>query len=420
MRCKTVVLIYFLLILSPLSLRAQTVEKQIRQMAAEIRQLREELDQVKQELRQTETVPLIQAQVQEQAQTKVETNSKFSMKVFGTIVSNTVINAGEPNWLDLGNIVLPRAAGRPSGSFTSSLRQSRIGAIVDGPAIGRLKTNGFIAMDFFGGIPSFQTGQVMALPRLLYAYMRIEGQKTPAEIGQDHMILAPKNPTSLAGMAFPILFRSGNLYLRAPQIRGERSFGNVRIVGGIFAPVAGDFSTANYEFVPPNLAGERSRTPAVQSRVSWRNPNWELGLSGHYSRERYASGLRPSRAIAVDFDGTAGRFGMGGEFFAGENIDQFGASLGQIARSRGGFGEIRFAATRKLDFNGGYGTDRLYDISRFADVTLGRNASFFANSIYRFTPEIGMSLEWRKLQTRPLRDGTRTNNHFDLTVAYSF
>jgi hypothetical protein len=394
-------------------------------MAAEIKQLREELDQVKQELRQNDAVPLIQAQIEEQAQTKVETNSKFPMKVFGTIVSNTFLNDGEANWLDLGNIVLPRPAGMRSGSFNSSLRQSRLGAILDGPAIGKLKTSGFIAMDFFGGIPNFQTGQVLGLPRLLYAYMRIEGQRTSLEIGQDHMIVAPKNPTSLASMAFPLLFRSGNLYLRAPQIRGEQSlvsgrFGALRFSGGILAPVAGDFSTANYEFVPPNLAGERSRAPAVQSRISWQNPSWEVGVSGHYSRERYFDALRPSRAIAVDFDGTAGRFGTGGEFFTGENIDQFGASLGQLAKSRGGFAEIRFAATPKLDFNAGYGTDRLHDISRFSDLVLSRNASFFANSIYRPVPEVGMSLEWRKLQTRPLRDVTRTNNHFNLTFAYSF
>ena len=462
----------------PLPGSAQTVEEQVRQMATELKQLRQELDVVKEELRRVkfqaypvslastalpealpplpetplpaaaapalaqgppqeltpgEILPLIQAQVQEQAQTKIETNTKFPMRVFGTIASNTFLNTGEPNWLDLGNVIAPVPAGLPSGSFSSSLRQSRIGAILDGPSIGKMKTSGFLAMDFFGGIPNFQMGQVFGIPRLLYAFVRIEGARTAFQIGQDHVILAPKNPTSLTGMAFPILFRAGNLYLRAPQIRAEQvlasgNLGELRIVGGIVAPVAGDFSTVAYQFVPPNLAGERSRRPAVESRISWgqkpagpyEEPKWEFGVSGHYSKERYLTGLRPSKAIAVDFDATVSRFGIGGEFFAGENIDQFGASLAQIARSRGGFGEIRFAAARNLDFNGGYGTDRLYDRFRFTGLTLRRSASFFANTIYHFTPEIATSLEWRKLQTTPIIGRVRTNNHFDLTFAYSF
>src|SRR5207244_88215 len=90
------------------------------------------------------------------------------------------------------------------------------------------------------------TGQVMGLPRLLYGYVRLDGEKIGIEIGQDQMILAPKNPTSLLGTSFPTLYRSGNLYLRAPQIRAERllasgDFGQIRAVGGIMAPIAGDF-----------------------------------------------------------------------------------------------------------------------------------------------------------------------------------
>src|SRR5437016_3521582 len=219
-------MLWLLLLLSVGPLSAQTIEDQMRELRAEVQRLRQELDTVKQELRThndaIESVPLIQAQVQEQAQTKVETNSRFPMKVFGTIVSNTFWNSGEPNWLDIPNIAGPHLEGLRSGSFSSTLRQSRIGAILEGPEVRGMKANGAIAVDFFGGIPNFQTGQVMGLPRLVYGYFRLDGDKTAFEIGQDQMILAPKNPTSLMGTAFPTLYRSGNLYLRAPQIRAER------------------------------------------------------------------------------------------------------------------------------------------------------------------------------------------------------
>ena len=88
------------------------------------------------------------------------------------------------------------------------------------------------------------------------------------------MILAPKNPTSLTGMAFPTLFRAGNLYLRVPQIRAERTvaegqMGQLRVVGGILAPIAGDTAGAKGYQLCPHGAGERSRTPGFQSRLSW-------------------------------------------------------------------------------------------------------------------------------------------------------
>jgi len=419
-------------------LQAQSVEDQLRDMRTEIQRLRQELDEVKQELRNRdqaiEGIPLLQAQVQEQAQTKLEATSKFPMKVFGTVVSNTFLNTGEPNWLDIPNIANPDTPGIRNGSFSSTLRQTRIGAIFDGPAVAGMKINGTLAMDFFGGIPNFQTGPVIPLPRLLYAYMRLDGERTAFEIGQDQMILAPKNPTSLVGIAFPTLYRSGNLYMRVPQIRAERvlasgGLGQIRAVGGILAPIVGDFSNAFYQFVPPNLAGERSRVPFVQSRISWRatpagpyeQPQWEFGVSGHYGRERFTLQRLPTWAGSADFDANAGRFGVGGEYFIGRNLDAFGGSIAQPAKSQGGFIEGRLAATRRLSFNTGYGTDRLFDLFKFP-AQLSRNGTFYSNGIYSFTPEFRAAFEYQRLVTRPAGTGVSDNRniHFNLAFAYSF
>jgi hypothetical protein len=384
-----------------------------------------------QELSASELVPVIQAQVAEQAQTKVESSSRFPVKIFGNIVSNTFLNTGEANWLDSPNIVPGNPAGSlPKGSFSSSLRQSRFGAIVEGPAIGSMKSSGFVAMDFFGGIPNFQNGQVMGIPRLLYAFARLEGESTAIEVGQDHMILAPRNPTSLSAMAFPELFRSGNLYLRAPQARIEQKFGKSKAgewqaTIGMLAPVAGDFVSDSFTFVPPNLAGERSRRPAIQARLGWSRWNTEtgdgieIGLSGHTGSERYLTGSVPSRAAALDFDVHVGHFGFSGEGFVGENIDAFGGSVSQRAKSIGGFLEARLAATRKLDFNLGFGTDQLINRNSFP-APLVRNPSFFSNVIYRLTPEVATSFEYRWLSSVPTQGAKRQNNHFGIVLAYSF
>ena len=382
-------------------------------------------------LRASELLPVIQAQVAEQAQTKVESNSHFPVKIFGNIVSNTFFNTGEANWLDSPNIVPGNpAASLPKGSFSSSLRQSRFGAIVEGPAIGSMRSTGFVAMDFFGGIPNFQNGQVMGIPRLLYAFARFEGERTAIEVGQDQMILAPRNPTSLSAMAFPELFRSGNLYLRVPQARIEQKFGKGKAgqwqaMIGMLAPVAGDFVSDSLTFVPPNLAGERSRRPAIQGRLAWSRWNaetgqgLEIGLSGHTGTERYVTGSVPSRAAAVDFDARVGRLGFSGEWFVGENIDAFGGSVSQRAKSLGGFLEARLAATQKLDFNLGFGTDQLIDRNSFPAPLL-RNPCFFSNVIYRLTPEVATSFEYRWLSTIPAQGAARQNNHFGIVLAYSF
>lgn len=437
-------------------LQAGSVEEELHAMRLEIERLRQEVSLLRDEVRRqklpapevrdatpestraapeeptaAELLPVIQAQVAEQAQTKVESNSRFPVKIFGTIVSNTFFNTGEANWLDSPNIVAAGpAGGLPSGSFSSSLRQSRFGAIVEGPAIGTMKSNAFVALDFFGGIPNFQNGQVMNIPRLLYAFARLEGDRTAFEVGQDHMILAPRNPTSLSAMAFPGLFRSGNLYLRVPQARIEQKFGRGKngewqATLGILAPIAGDFVSDSFTFVPPNLAGERSRRPAIQGRLAWSRWNsetgqgLEIGLSGHSSSERYVTGSEPSRAVAIDFDVRLGPLGFAGEWFTGRNIDTFGGSISQRAKSVGGFFETRVAATRNLDFNLGFGTDQLIDRNAFA-APLARNPSIFTNMIYRLTPEISTSLEYRWLSTVPAQAAARNNNHFGIVLAYSF
>jgi hypothetical protein len=455
-------------------LQAQTQEEEMRAMRLELQQLRQELDSLRDEVRQmkapaapaevagghpqaatnqetaqgltqpaaqsgsaeetsvADALPLLQAQVAEQAQTKVESNSKLPVKIFGTIVSNTFFNTGEVNWLDNPNIVVPAPVSLPAGSFSSTLRQSRIGAVVEGPTIGSANANGFFAVDFLGGIPNFQTGQVMGIPRLLYAFVRVEGAKTVLEVGQDHMILAPRNPTSLAAMSFPDLYRSGNLYLRAPQVRVEHTFtagksGDFLAAGGILAPIAGDFASNSFTFVPPNLAGERSRWPALEARLAWRarpanageEKGWEIGISGHYGRERYVAGITPSWATALDFDAHSGRVGFGGEWFVGRNLDAFGGALGQLAKSTGGFFEGRLRATSRLEFNTGLGKDRLFDLRGFPAALTG-NTSVYANTIFRWTPELASSVEYRWLSTVPAQGEARRNNHINFVLAYSF
>ena len=372
------------------------------------------------------SIEMLRTQVAELAEIKVESTSRMPIKVFGTIHTNAFANSAAPNWLDSPNLVnIPPADGH-EGSFSATLRQTRVGLTIDGPTLNGIRSNGTVAMDFFGGIPGFATGQVMGLPRLLVAFARFEGQQTAVEVGQDHMVLAPVDPTSLASFAFPALFRSGNLYLRTPQARVEQRFGShLTVVGGIVAPIAGDVPGEDYRFVPQAFAGERSRRPGVQARVAVSAGDREtsrhaaIGVSGHYGWERRTAGPAESFASAVDFSVRRDWIGAAGEFFVGDNIDAFGGGAGLDARTHGGWAEIQFHPAARLSFAAGGGIDRLRGDPP-PTLPRHRNRSAYGTTIFSLTPEVLASFEYHWLATLPGSAAERQNHHFDWVLAYKF
>jgi hypothetical protein len=405
------------------------LKRELAALRGEVEQLRGELSSLKQANVQQpapEAVEVLQSQVAELAQTKVESMSRLPVKLFGTVHASVFTNSGNPNWLDIPNLVAAPPPDGHSGTTSASLRQTRIGLTVDGPQLGSLRTNATVAMDFFGGIPGFQTGQVMGLPRLLVAYARLEGQRTAVEVGQDHMILAPRDPSSLAAFAFPLLFRSGNLYLRVPQARVEQSLtSRFRATAGIVAPVAGDLTSPDFVFVPPALGGERSRRPGFQARVAYATTTdpdaprlLDLGASGHLGWERQGASLSKSWATAVDFAARRDVVGVAGELFIGDNMDAFGGALGLNARSAGGWAEVQLFPARRTSFTAGAGLDDIRD-DRRSMLPRQQNRSAYGNVVFAFTPEFRASFEYRGLRT--LTGAARqTNHHFDWVLVHEF
>ncbi len=462
----------FLLTVPGLLLAEQVASDDVRQelaaLRAEIRQLRDELNALQEQrnprppaaglvpasfdiqasLRPEASLPaqpaqtptaqpsleLLQTQVAELAQVKVESTSRMAVKIFGTIHTNVFANSGSPNWLDIPNIVNVAPADGHQGTFSATLRQTRLGLTVEGPTLGSARTNGSFAMDFFGGMPGFATGQVMGLPRLLVAFARVETDRTALEVGQDHMILAPNDPTSLAAFAFPALFRSGNLYLRAPQVRVERALGlMLRVTGGIVAPIAGDVPGEEYRFVPPALSGERSQRPGVQARIALSKGNADeprraaFGLAGHYGWE-FKGGqifdrgqMVNSSAVALDFAVRRDFIGAAGEIFAGENIDAFGGATSvDAARTAGGWAELQLFPSQRVTLVGGAGSDELRTPLPF-NAPRQRNRSAYGSAIFSLTPEVQASFEYRWLATLPGTSSVeRRNHHFDWVLAYKF
>ena len=369
---------------------------------------------------------LLQQQVAELAQTKVESSSRMPIRLFGTLHAHAFGNSSEANWLDSPNIVPLAPAGGATGTHSMSLRQTRLGLLVDGPGLGAFRTSGTAMLDFFGGIPGFQTGQVMPIPRLVVGFVRLATDRTALQVGQDHVVLAPRDPTSLAALAFPGLFRSGNLYLRAPHVRLEHAFGGgVRAAAALVAPVGGDVPGEEYRFVPPAAGGERSRRPGVQARVGWTSSDDEeaprfgsVAVSAHQGGERRGADTASTWAAAVDFGVRRDRIGVVGELFTGDNVDAFGGGTGLDARASGGWAELQVFPTARLSLHGGGGLDRLRDDGLVR--ARRRNRSAYGVAMYALTPELRTSVEYRWLETQPGTGPTRRNHHVDWVLAYTF
>ena len=397
------------------------IRRELAELRAEVRQLRQELDAVKAPRPSDE---IVKTQLAELSQTKVESTTRFPVKVFGTIHAHAFANSATANWLDIPNLVGAPVA--HPGTFSMALRQSRLGFTADGPTLGGVRTSAVVALDFFGGIPGFQTGQVMGLPRLLVAFARFQGEHAAAQVGQDHMLVAPRDPTSLSGFAFPLLFRSGNLYLRAPHARIEYAPTPLfRVAGALVAPIGGDLADNDYRFVPPALGGERSRRPSAQARIEIGTADRDaprraaLAAAGHYGWERQPSGLVKSWAAAVDFGARRDMFGIAGEMFVGDNVDAFGGATGLNARAAGGWAELQLLLTERFALHAGAGIDDVTDARR-ALLARRRNRSAYGNLIVSLTPELQTSFEYRWLGTVSPALGEPHNHHFDWVFAYTF
>jgi hypothetical protein len=372
-----------------------------------------------------EALEVLKSQIAEHSQTKVESSSRMPVKISGAIVANAYVNSGEANWLENPNLVIAPSASGARGSASLTARQSRIGLQTSGITIGAWQASGELIMDFFAGVPNFATGTVMGLPRLLYAFGRIENDRTAIEVGQDHAILAPRDPTSLAAFSFPLLFRSGNLYLRVPQARVEQRLGaNWTVSGGVVAPIAGDAPTT-FEFAPPAGTGERSKRPAFEGRIGYARGDRDApaevqaGFSAHYGWRRVGTDLTDSWAVAVDANARAGRIGAAGEYFTADNAQPFGGGISQAGRSSGGWAEGRFSVTRRAMLTGGFGVDRPSDaIGRLLRTD---NRSAFTNVIFDLTPEVAASIEYRWLRTRlGLVPQSQENHHVNAVFAVKF
>jgi len=370
-----------------------------------------------------------------------------SVKVvpYGVIYFNGFHNSAGSNNQDI-----PLWALAGTGDTSATARQSRFGLKVSVPTILGAKAQGTVEADFFGGFPTIGTGENFGQVRLRLANVRLDWKQTSLVVGQDWMVFAPVNPTSLACAAIPLFAASGNPWARLPQLRLEQRFGSGLFQAAVLAPQSGDF---NSTFLAQPNSGSLSELPYFQGRLAFTSKNFAgsgkpgaIGASGHYGQSMVVVTGKPS----TDVDSAGGAFDLSlplgkhlvlaGEAFFGTNLTGFQAGVFQglnpdatatvatgapagIA-TKGGWAQLGFTpGSSKATLSAAYGIDDPDE----QDLKSATNRNFRSRNqvvalalSYKATAQFSFGIEYRFLETDFFLTATQKNRHLNLAGVLSF
>ncbi len=283
------------------------------------------------------------------------------------------------------------AGGEPN--FVMTARQTRVGLDIKSDT--RFTPSGAIEVDFWGLRGSGNNGgPTQTAPRLRRAFVELHFGGADLLFGQEWSVFAPLSPTSLMHVALPGLMSSGNLWARLPQIRGTFSAGavsrgKVKLELALTRPFAADMPMMPVAQTDQFGLGELYGTPWFQGRLGYEMQSAaEIGIGGsvHYGLQDLLyddpagdAVTATSFAVAGDLRLGTGALTVSGEAYLAKNIPTlFSNATFSIVRdsmsvdgsrepfwnveeieATGGWGEIRLAATERIDIAGSAGLETL-------------------------------------------------------------
>lgn len=404
-----------------------------------------------------EQLQLLSGKVDEQYQTKVESASKYRVRLSGMVLLNLFNTRGTVDNVDIPHVVIPGTPGQSNGAFGGTLRQSMLGLEVFGPDLAGAKTSAEVQFDFGGGFAEVPNGVTSGIVRLRTATMRLDWANTSVVGGQDALFFAPLSPTSLASFAVPALAYSGNLWSWTPQLRVEHRINlsprsSLSVQAGILDPLTGESPTPAYGVQPVfegyrvPQAGEASKQPGIGSRVSFTTHAFgqplTIGAGGYYSREDWAFARRVDGwAGTTDWTLPLGSIvSLSGQFYRGRAIGGLGGGIGrsvfinpsspatalQPLDAVGGWSQLKIKPLSRLEFNLAAGQDSVFgnEAETFVATSyyeqLARNRGAFANFIYHARSNLLFSAEYRRLRTSAISWNNQTANHVNVMMGILF
>jgi hypothetical protein len=397
-------------------------------------------------------VAFLAAKINELHQDKVESTSKYPVKLSGLVLFNAYRNSGSLDIQDLPNLAFPSFPGFPDGSLGATLRQTVLGVEATGPKLFGAHSSANVEVDFGGGSPTTAYGVTAGLVRLRTAQVGLDWQKTSLHIGQDTPFFSPLSPTSYATVLEPAMSWSGNLWVWTPQIEVEHRLtlnsGSALVLqGGLLDPLTEQ--TPPFQGVNPS-AGEATRVPALAGRIAIDRSGaahypFSIGFAGYRARQRYQTFNQiDSWTFNSDLKIPLGKhLEISGEWYDGQAVGGLGGGIWSSVifpetsephtdvhplRSTGGWAQLKIRPMQRVQVNGAFGQDENFgkDLRFFATPFAGgfsalkKNRTEFVNFIYEPNSFLLFAIEYRHLFTAPAVGEAASGDHLNLAAGVRF
>jgi hypothetical protein len=393
------------------------------------------------------------SKIAEMHQDKVESASKYPVKISGLVLFNSYWNKGIVDIQDLPNLALPSFPSAPGPSIGATLRQTILGAEAGGPRLFGAQTSADAEVDFAGGSPVTSFGAATGLLRLRTAKISFDWANTSLSLGQDNLFFSPLSPTSYATVYEPAMSWSGNLWVWTPGVElthriALNDTSSLVLQGGVLDPLT------EQPPVPEGrnpTAGEVSRAPAVAGRIAFDHSKtgrypFTVGVAGYRAQQQYqAFPVVASWTVNSDFKAGFGKhFEASGEWYLGQAVGGLGGGIWtsvvypepdaphsaiQPLRSTGGWGQLKVIPASRFEINGAFGQDENYgqDLRAFPVPFSGagfsamqKNRTDLVNFIYKPTSVLLIAIEWRHLFTVPADASGHSADQLNLAAGVHF
>jgi len=395
---------------------------------------------------------VLEAQVAAHEQSKVETVSKYPLKLSGLILFNTFVNSGRVDNIYAPVVALRQRDETANGSTGATLRQTILGFSAKGPSIFGAESRSDARVDFFGDQGGATYTPSEGILRLRTAHAELDWPETRLVALLDKPIISPLTPTSFAMVGVSPLAWSGNLWTWLPQLEVAQNltFGSHHL--GIEAAMIDvvDPPVIYGSAAKPVSAAQRSQYPGSELLLTYssdrvrRAPRVSVG--GYWGPHSYDYG-QTTDAWAVTANALVPMprgMELSGEFYRGQSLGGLGGGVykdvvlvkppftedGQVEalNAIGGWAQWKFRMNNKIEWNAAMGEDqgRASQLRSAAlDYTnpyavLARNQTVFGNVIYRPGNYLLFSFEYRNIKTWPIGGNAYTAQAYVLTTGYEF
>ena len=422
----------------------------------------EELATAVQDIREHQAVE--ESQIATHEQTKVESQSRYPVKITGMLLLNGFVNSGAVDMPATPTVALPG-----SGSTGASVRQTILGFDARGPHLFGASSFADLRIDF-AGTPALNTSSTgypsnynssPTLLRLRTAHAGLQWDHIQTFFSLDHPIFSPETPTSLTAVAEPALAWSGNLWTWNPQAGVTANLGragsrNIELQAALIdagdaplSPLVTPSGTSST--VEPPSEAEQSSRPGVEARVSLlgadRNDDRShIGFGGYFAPH--------SSSLGRYFDSWAGTLDtrlllfaglqLSGSFYRGLGLGGLGGGAykdfayrpnpntgGYFSRALddvGGWAQLKEKLSERLEFNGAYGMDNVFSSEMRRYIVTGGtmyqnltiNRTYTGNVIYSPSAYLLFSVEYRHLKSSPIIGLPAQSNIIGLGAGYKF